>query len=197
MILAFFFVGPGAAQRRRRPGIFSDPMDFKVFMQTPRLSPDRGEQKGAKKERSSFSRPRAKKNDHFLPNIFKVDNDPQALGRILVDFWLFGQTGSFFLYPRVPPCRANFLNIRPRIKFLYTKWIEIENNGEKHLRINSSPSRLASGDHFPSVLMIFKTAVSFNNTLQSRGSTHLVLKSLFWVIKVKSKQNVIILSRSY
>ena len=67
------------------------------------------------------------KNDHFLPNILKVENDPQALGRILVDLGLFGQTGSFFLYPRVPPCRANFLNIRPRIKFLYTKLIEIEN----------------------------------------------------------------------
>ena len=29
---------------------------------------------------------RRKKNDHFLPNIFKVENDPQALGRILVDY---------------------------------------------------------------------------------------------------------------
>ena len=71
-----------------------------------------------------------------------MKKDPQASGRILVDFGLFGQTGSFFLYPRVPPCRANFLNIRPRIKFLYTKWIEIENYGKKYLRINSRPSHL-------------------------------------------------------
>ena len=28
----------------------------------------------------------SKKNDHFLPNILKVENDPQALGRILVDY---------------------------------------------------------------------------------------------------------------
>ena len=42
-----------------------------------------------------------------------------------------------------------------------TKLREIENNGGKHLRINSGLSRLASGAHFPSVLMIFKTAVSF------------------------------------
>ena len=56
----------------------------------------------------------SKKNDHFLPNILKVENDAQALGKILVDFGLFNQTGTFFSYPRVPPCRANFLNIRPR-----------------------------------------------------------------------------------
>ena len=28
--------------------------------------------------------------DYFLTNILKVKNDPQALGRILVDFGLFG-----------------------------------------------------------------------------------------------------------
>ena len=28
---------------------------------------------------------------------------------------------------RVPPCRANFLSIRPRIKFLFSKMLEIEN----------------------------------------------------------------------
>ena len=129
-------------------------------------------------EHPLFSIPsKVKKTDKFLQNTFFDDkgeqkwarnkmttfyqNDPQALGRILGDFGLLGQTGTFFIYPRIPPCRANFLNIRPRIKFLFTKLIEIENNGEKHLRINSSPSRLASGAHFPSVLMIFKTAVSF------------------------------------
>ena len=47
------------------------------------------------------------------------------------------------------------------LSFFYTKLIEIENDGEKHLRINSRPSRLPSGAHFPSVLMIFKTAVAF------------------------------------
>ena len=57
------------------------------------------------------------KKTHFLPNILRGKNDPQAMGGILVDFELFGQTGRFFLYPRVPPCRANFLSIRPRIKF--------------------------------------------------------------------------------
>ena len=76
------------------------------------------------------------------------------MGGILVDFELFGQTGRFFLYPRVPPCRANFLSIRPRIKFLFTKLLEIENYGKKPLRIN-----LASGAHFPTFLTIFKTAL--------------------------------------
>ena len=66
------------------------------------------------------------------------------------------QDSSFFSYPRVPPCRA--LNIHRRIKCLFTKLIEIENYGKKHLRINSKSSRLASGAHFPSV---FKTAISF------------------------------------
>ena len=65
----------------------------------------------------------------------------------------FGQTGRFFSYPRVPPCRAKFLSIHLWIKFLYT------NYGEKHLRINSRPSRLPSGAHFPSVLKLFKTAL--------------------------------------
>jgi len=161
VILSFFFVGPGAAQRRRSSSIFSDPIDWKPFgCRQPRLSPDRGEQNGREKSVAILA-PGAEKKWPLFTKYFKVEYDPQALGTILVDFWLFGQTGSFFLYPRVPPCRANFLNIRPRIKCLYTKWIEIENNGEKHLRINSSPSRLASGAHFPSVLTIFKTAVSF------------------------------------
>ena len=67
-------------------------------------------------------------------------------------------SGRFWtLYPRVPPCIANFLNVRPRITFLYTNLIEIENYGEKHLRINSK----SSGAHFPTDLMIFKTAISF------------------------------------
>ena len=55
VILTFFFVGPGAAQRRRSSSIFSDPMDFKVFMQTPRLSPDRGEQNGREKNVAIFA----------------------------------------------------------------------------------------------------------------------------------------------
>ena len=81
----------------------------------------------------------------------KVKNYPQAFGRIPVDLRLFGQTGRFFLYPRVPPCRANFLSIRPRIKFLFTKLLEIENYGKKPLRIN-----LASRAQFPTFLTIFK-----------------------------------------
>merc|ERR1711892_807581 len=115
-------------------------MDFKVWMQTTPIITEQREGSCAKRA-CSFGAKARKKMTTFYKNYFKVENDPQALGRILVDFELFGQTGSFFLYPRVPPCRANFLNIRPRIKFLYTKWIEIENNGEKHIKINSSPSR--------------------------------------------------------
>ena len=61
----------------------------------------------------------------FRP-LLKVKNDPQALGRIVVDFGLLGQTGTFFIYPRIPPCRANFLNIRPRIKFLYTSCLKLK-----------------------------------------------------------------------
>ena len=58
-----------------------------------------------------------------------------------------------------PTSKVTKLLIEIRIKFLYTKLIEIENNGEKHLRINSSHSRLPSGAHFPSVLTVFKTAL--------------------------------------
>ena len=43
----------------------------------------------------------------------------------------------------------------------YTNLVETENYSENHLRINFRHSRLPSGAHFPSVLMIFKTAVSF------------------------------------
>ena len=56
-----------------------------------------------------------------------MKKDPQASGRILVDFGLFGQKEIFFKYPE--QSRANFLIIRSRIKFLYTKLIEIENTG--------------------------------------------------------------------
>ena len=62
------------------------PWTSKFLCRQPRLSPDRGEPKGREKGRSPFERPGAKKNDHFLPNIFKVEYVPQALGRILVDY---------------------------------------------------------------------------------------------------------------
>ena len=39
-----------------------------------------------------------------------MENDPQALGRVLVDFLLLGQTDIFFY-------KANFVNIHHRIKF--------------------------------------------------------------------------------
>ena len=85
--LELLLCGPWGRPKKKKLKYLVRPLGLNsVFMQTPRLSPDRGEQKGAKKERSSFSRPRAKKNDHFLPNIFKVEYDPQALGRILVDY---------------------------------------------------------------------------------------------------------------
>ena len=47
----------------------------------------------------------------------------------------------------------------PRIKFLYTKLIEIENYGKKHLQIKSMSSRLPFRANFPSILTIFKTAL--------------------------------------
>ena len=96
-------------------------------------------------------------SDPFLPNILKVKNDPQALGRILIDLILFGQTGRFFFIPKGPPCRANFLSICPRIKFLFTKLLEIENYGKKLLRIH-----LASGAHFPTFYVI-QNGSSFYN----------------------------------
>ena len=80
-----------------------------------------------------------------LSAILKSKNDPRAMGGILVD------TGRFFLYPRVPPCRDNFLSIRPRIKILFTKLLEIENHGKKNLRVN-----FASGAHFPTFLTYSK-----------------------------------------
>ena len=36
----------------------------------------------------------------FYQNIFKVENDPQAFGLILVDLRLLGQTGRFFVYTK-------------------------------------------------------------------------------------------------
>merc|ERR1711892_1640819 len=112
-------------------------MDFKVWMQTTPIITEQREGSCAKRA-CSFGAKARKKMTTFYKNYFKVENDTLALGRILVDFGLFGQTGSFFLYPRVPPCRANILNMRPRIRLLFTKLIEIRNNGKKHIWINSS-----------------------------------------------------------
>ena len=79
--------GPWGRPKKKKVRYLLRPLGLKpVFMQTPRLSPDRGEPKGREKGRSPFERPGAKKNDHFLPNIFKVEYVPQALGRILVDY---------------------------------------------------------------------------------------------------------------
>ena len=69
-----------------------------------------------------------------------------SIARQIVDPNYFKKS---FLYPK-----GSFL---AELTFL----VFIENYGEKHLRINSKSSRLASGAHFPSVLMIFKTAISF------------------------------------
>ena len=53
-----------------------------------------------------------------------------------------------------PLAELTFLIFVLELSFFYKKLIEIENYGGKHLRINSESSRLASGAHFPSVLMI-------------------------------------------
>ena len=87
------------------------------------------------------------------PNVYEVENEPHARGRILVDFWLFGRTGRFCLNQRGHPCRANFLNIHRR------KLVRIESYVERILGFIPGPTRLASRAHFPSVLTILKTAL--------------------------------------
>ena len=53
-------------------------------------------------------------------------------------------------------CRANFLSIRPRIKFLFPKLPEIENYDKKNLN-------LASGAHFPTFFYHIQNGSSFYN----------------------------------
>ena len=58
---------------------------------------------------------------------FKREKGSPGLGKDSGRFWTFRPKGQKFVYPE--QSRAIFLSIHPRIKFLDTKLIEIENHG--------------------------------------------------------------------
>ena len=72
---------------------------------------------------NQFAFAKAQKKLTAFTKYFKSEKLSPGLGKDSGRFETFGPNRQIFFYPRVPPCRANFLSIRPRIKFLYRKLI--------------------------------------------------------------------------